>query len=185
NKKASTCANFQVMNVDAIIPAEGNQWEHCGSGAVCDPAAVRAQDIYSSPSGAMVAVGLPRSPRAGTPVLSRVSPARPQAGDIVRIFGDDFNAIEGSPLFVDRVLNCADLPVCADDGSCPTGPCVNGSCPCSIANPAVRLANKQTNANSIRIKAKDGTLLADGAGERDLLPYDATQTILDFRIPVG
>src|SRR5205823_1885740 len=81
NKKASTGANFQVMNVDATIPAEGNQWEHCGSGAVCDPAAVRAQDIYSSPSGAMVAVGLPRSPRAGTPVLSRVSPARPQAGD--------------------------------------------------------------------------------------------------------
>ena len=183
NKKTSTGANFQVMNVDATIPAEGNQWEHCGSGAVCDPAAVRAQDIYSSPSGAMVAVGLPRSPRAGTPVLSRVSPARPQAGDIVRIFGDDFNAIEGSPLFVDRVLNCADLPVCADDGSCPTGPCVNGSCPCSIANPAVQLANKQTNANRIRIKAADGTLLADATGEHDFWPDAVTPTMLAFRMP--
>ena len=49
NKKASTGANFQVMNVDATIPAEGNQWEHCGSGAVCDIAVVQAQDIYSSP----------------------------------------------------------------------------------------------------------------------------------------
>src|SRR5206468_3237785 len=79
NKKTSTGANFQVMNVDETIPAEGNQWEHCGSGAVCDIAVVQAQDIYSSPSGAMVDIGLPPSPRAGTPVLSRVSPARPQA----------------------------------------------------------------------------------------------------------
>ena len=97
------------------------------------------------------------------------------------MYGQVFDAIGGNP--VAGTGNCADLPACAPDGTCPTGPCVNGTCPCSIASPAVQLRNAQTGANRIRIEAEDGTVLADATGARDFYPDAVTPTMLAFRMP--
>ncbi|MGH7894399.1 MAG: hypothetical protein ACREQL_07005, partial [Candidatus Binatia bacterium] len=102
------------------------------------------------------------------------SPPRPRAGEIVRVYGDGFNAIDGNP----SGDHCADtLAPCTPEGSCATGPCVNGTCPCSIENAAVRLRNQQTAANRIRLKAKDGTILST------LYPDAVTPTMLAFPMP--
>ena len=97
------------------------------------------------------------------------------------MYGEVFDAIAGNP--VAGTGNCADLPACAPDGTCPTGPCVNGTCPCSIASPAVQLRNAQSGANRIRIEAEDGTVLADATGARDFYPDAVTPTMLAFRMP--
>ena len=181
NKNTSCGANFRVKNVHAPVPAIGNQWEHCGTGAMCDVTSVADKDVSACPGAAMVDIGEPRGPRAEAPLLSRISPARPQAGDVVRIFGENFNAIEGNP--AGGTGACAELRRCSTDEPCPTGPCVNGTCACSIENPAVQAANQQTNANRIRIKDGDGTVLSDAMGRHDFWPDAVTPTMLAFRMP--
>src|SRR6266550_2460603 len=181
NKNTSCGANFRVKNVQATVPAIGNQWEHCGTGAMCDVTSVADKDVSACPGAAMVDIGEPRGPRAEAPLLSRISPARPQAGDVVRIFGENFNAIEGNP--AGGTGACAELRRCSTDEPCPTGPCVNGTCACSIENPAVQAANQQTNANRIRIKDGDGTVLSDAMGRHDFWPDAVTPTMLAFRMP--
>src|SRR5262249_43501708 len=111
--------------------------------------------------------------------LLRVTPARPQAGDIVRVYGLGFDAIDGNPLDP----KCAGLFPCSPDGTCPTGPCVNGTCPCSMQNPAVQQRNRQTVANRIRIKRQDGVPVTGGAGIQYFYPDAVTPTMLAFRMP--
>jgi hypothetical protein len=132
----------------------GNQWEHCGTGATCDSAEVVAQDVRLA-DGAIVDLGTPDGARAGTPVLARVAPARPRAGELVRVFGDNFNAVEGTA--------CAGETAPVD--------------PCSGDNPAVQQQNQAANANRIRIQTADGTLL------QTLYPDAVTPTMLAFRMP--
>jgi hypothetical protein len=175
NRNTPAGANFQLTNLDGVVPADGNQWEHCGSGATCDVTGVLANDV--APAGAGVDLGTPPGPSAGPPVLLRIEPARPQAGDVVRVYGDNFDAIDGNPLFASGAPNCADLPACAPDGSCPAGPCVKGTCPCAITNPAVEQQNQQAGANRIRIKTKTGTILGT------LYPDAVTPTMLAFHMP--
>jgi hypothetical protein len=112
-----------------------------------------------------------------------VTPARPRAGDVLRIYGLGFDAVDGNPVAVGGTRNCADLPACLPDGTCSTGPCVGGVCPCAIDNPAVELRNQQTNANRIRIKGRDGSPIADASGRHDFYPDAVTPTMLAFRMP--
>ncbi len=175
NKNAPAGANFRVDGVEPLA-ARGNQWQHCGTGSVCDVATVSAQDL--SASDGVVDLGIPPGPRAGALVVSHVAPARPAAGQIVRVYGDDFNAIEGNPIDAgDAMPNCSEIVACAPDGSCPTGPCVDGVCPCSIENPLVQQRNMQTGANRLRIKTKAGAVLAT------IYPDAVTPTMLAFRMP--
>ena len=179
NQNTAAGANFRVNLTDpnVTVPAEGNQWEHCPTGAPCSNV---TQDI--SPPGAPVDLGTIPDPRATDGFgLLRVTPPRPRAGEVVRIYGQVFDAIRGNP--VAGTGHCADLPVCAPDGTCPTGPCVSGACPCSIANPAVQSRNAQSGAQGIRIEAADGTVLADATGARDFYPDAVTPTMLAFRMP--
>jgi hypothetical protein len=176
NKNAPAGANFRVSDVDGPIPARGNQWEHCGTGSVCDIAAVAAQDV--SPLDATVDLDVAPGPRAGAPVLTGVVPVRPGAGQIVRVYGDNFNAIEGNPFDeASATPNCGDLVACAADGTCPTGPCVDGICPCSIENLLVQQRNFQTGANRVRIKTQQGNALTT------IYPDAVTPTMLAFRMP--
>src|SRR5438876_4857579 len=177
NRNTSAGANFRVPDSTAAVPAEGNQWEHCATGSPCSNV---AQDI--SPPDGPIDLGAIPDPRATDGFgLVRVTPPRPRVGEVVRVYGEVFDAIAGNP--VAGTGNCADLPVCAPDGTCPTGPCVSGTCPCSIASPAVQLRNAQSGANRIRIEAEDGTVLADATGARDFYPDAVTPTMLAFRMP--
>jgi hypothetical protein len=154
NRNVAPGVNFDVDVADAAVPADGNQWEHCGAGARCDTTAVAGEDIRLA-AGASVALGTPPGARAGAPALSRVTPSRPRKGDLVRVFGDDFNAIEGT--------------ACAQE-TAPTDPC-------SVENPWVERQNQQTQVNRIRILALDGRILAT------LYPDAVTPTMLAFRMP--
>jgi hypothetical protein len=176
NRNTAAGADLRVIDADTTISALGNQWEHCGTGAVCDVASVEANDI--SPADAAVDIGVPPGPRAGTPIVSHATPPRPVAGEIVRIYGDRFNAIEGNPFDTGNATpTCNTVVACAPDGSCPTGPCIAGTCPCSIESPLVEQRNLQTAANRIRIKKADGAVLAT------VYPDAVTPTMLAFRMP--
>jgi hypothetical protein len=189
NKVDAASANFLLTNIpppaqeEGRMRAVGNQWARCGSPALCDLATIREGDMLPpDPMGQLVDLGEPLSgPRVGAPVLLRITPARPAKGDIVRIFGENFNAIEGNPT---RAQCPMPAPIsCSPAGTCPTGPCVNATCPCSIENEAVQLRNEDTGANRIRIMAQDGTILADDTGHPDLWPDAVTPTMLAFRMP--
>jgi hypothetical protein len=154
NRGAPLGANLYVDVPLATVPAAGNQWEHCGTGTMCDTAAVLAEDVRLA-DGASVDLGVTPGARAGAPVLTRVSPSRPRRGDLVRVFGEGLNAIEGT--------------ACSPD----TAP----ADPCSAENLAVQLQNQMTNANRVRILAGDGTIL------ETLYPDAVTPTMLAFRMP--
>jgi hypothetical protein len=112
-------------------------------------------------------------------VLLATSPPRPRAGDVVRIFGENFNAIEGNPLVLGASMpTCSNLTTCTDQ-PCPTGPCVGGVCPCAPDNPAVQSANRQTSANRIALLLADGTMLSPSP----IYPDAVTPTMIAFRMP--
>jgi Right handed beta helix region/Dictyostelium (slime mold) repeat len=157
NRNAPLGANLFVNAPGQAVPALGNQWEHCGTGVACDVAAVlddETGDVRRS-DGTEVDIGAPPGPRAAPPVLAGISPARPRAGELVRVFGDGFNAVEGSA--------CAGEIAPAD--------------PCSGDNPAVQQANQAMNANRIRLVGPGGSVLAT------LYPDAVTPTMLAFRMP--
>jgi hypothetical protein len=103
NPAVTSGANLNVALAEAVtVLASGNQWEHCDVPSVdpndptrCFVDQVAALDVR--PVGSDVDLGAPGSPRHGpAPVLAGVSPGRPRAGDLVRVYGDGFDAIDGS-----------------------------------------------------------------------------------------
>jgi len=154
NRKTATGANFHVQVPGASVSALGNQWESCKTGVTCDTTAVATDDIRVA-AGATVDIGTPPGPRALVPVLSSVSPARPRRGDLVRVYGANFNAIEGT--------DCAGTTTPAE--------------PCSGIDPAVETQNQASNANRVRIFGADGMVLAT------LFPDAVTPTMIAFRMP--
>src|SRR5205823_2512307 len=59
-------------------------------------------------------------PREGIPRINRVSPTRPRKGQLVRVYGENFNAIDGNP------------DQCANEA--PFDPCSAKSCEVETAN---------------------------------------------------
>ena len=178
NKNTAAGANFLLTNIATppLPPAMDNQWAHCGTGALCDVPSILASDI--TPANSPVELTAPgmslEGARAGVPAIDRVVPGRPAKGDIVRVYGDNFDAIEGNPT---RDQCTANVSACAPNDTCPTGPCVNGSCPCSIEDPAVQARNQATNAN--RVFLKSGNTVVG-----DVYPDAVTPTMLAFRMPI-
>jgi hypothetical protein len=154
NRNAPGGINFNVNVVQLAVPAEGNQWEHCGTGATCDTGMVLSSDVLLA-AGATVALGTPAGPRAGVPVLGSASPPRPRRGELVRVYGDNFNAIEGT--------------ACAHDVA-PTDAC-------SGENPSVQDQNRLMGVNAITILDAGGHDLAA------VWPDAVTPTMLAFRMP--
>jgi hypothetical protein len=77
NRLTAVGANLNLAVPRRSVAAEGNQWEHCGTGAVWDVTAVGEDDVRLT-DGATVELGSPPGPRAGAPVLLGVSPPRPR-----------------------------------------------------------------------------------------------------------
>ncbi|MGH7893841.1 MAG: right-handed parallel beta-helix repeat-containing protein, partial [Candidatus Binatia bacterium] len=72
--KDPTDANFGVEGIATTVPARGNQWESCATGAPCDV----TPDI--SPPDALVDVGVVADPHATNGFhITRTSPPRPRA----------------------------------------------------------------------------------------------------------
>jgi hypothetical protein len=136
-----------------VLAARGNQWEHCGVTASCDVGAVASTDVALG-AGASVDLGTPPGPRAGIATPLTVSVGRPRAGDLVRVFGTDFNAIDGA--------------ACADD----TVPVA----PCSAANPRVAAQNRGRFGNRVLLTFGDESMSVDVDA--------VTPTMLAFRMPV-
>src|SRR5262249_30942833 len=84
------------------IQARGNQWQDCGDGSMCNVPQVQALDL-PPPAATPADIGPPTGPGGGpAPAIARIVPARPRAGDFVRVYngslegrGGTFNAIDG------------------------------------------------------------------------------------------
>ncbi len=147
-------ANLLHAAPGANVSAQGDQWEHCGGGAVCDATAVALADMQLV-AGASVELGTPAAARSGIPSPLAVSIGRPRAGDLVRIFGENFNAI--------------DPAACAQ--------AIAPIAPCSSENPRVAQANRGNRyGNRLRITMGGATFQPDVDA--------ATPTMLAFRMPV-
>ncbi|HSP96458.1 MAG TPA: hypothetical protein VL049_04340 [Candidatus Dormibacteraeota bacterium] len=88
--------NFRNETAHAL-EAVGNQWEHCGGGIPCDLARVRARDVFRSSLTSIVDVGpaLAMSAREA-PQITAIEPSFAAAGDLVRVYGTGFDAIDGA-----------------------------------------------------------------------------------------
>jgi hypothetical protein len=154
NRNAVTGANLRANVTGATVPAEGNQWEHCGENAICNVDAVDLDDV-SRPESTTVRLGLPLNSNVGPAALARVSPKRPARGDVVRVFGENFDAIRGT--------------ACAAE--------ISPADPCSIDNQAVQDVNRSTTATRIRLLTGSRETLVT------LYPDAVTPRMLAFRMP--
>jgi hypothetical protein len=147
------------------VPALGNQWEWCGSDARCDVPAVQARDLR--PPTIAADIGTPTGPRGGPPpVITRIVPTRPRAGDFVRVYngslegvGGTFNAIDGAACT--RPGGTTDLPIDR----------------CSPENPRVAEQNRALGAG-------DRVTITLGGESFDADVHAVTPTMLIFRMPV-
>lgn len=98
-----TPANFR--NQTALpIPARGNHWEHCGPLGVCDTDAVQALDIFTTDAQAPVSIEPAQPTRQRTAArITSIDPPFAAAGELVRIYGSGFDAIDGI------AASCTDL----------------------------------------------------------------------------
>jgi hypothetical protein len=119
----ASARNFLVESgTFPIRKAQGNQWEHCGNLASCDLSAIQNNDKSGN-----VDVTLPQAQRnPGTLSITSVYPSKvANVGDVVRITGTGFNAIDGT-FFLPPPTQ---TPVCnslKSGNSC--NPQVNGIC---------------------------------------------------------
>jgi hypothetical protein len=116
---AASRANLQ--NLTAFpVSASNDQWESCGGGWRCDVAAVLDRDVLQSPPLGTVAVEPAQPPRARAPLeITAVSPPFAAAGELVRVYGKGFDAIEGNA----PDGGCEDIPS-ANRCDPPSGNCV-------------------------------------------------------------
>jgi hypothetical protein len=94
--KPSTPANFRNQT-SFPITAVGNFWEHCGPRIPCDTAAVQSGDIFTARAVAPVAIKPAQNTRRrAAPRITVIDPPFAAAGEVVRIYGSGFDAIEGN-----------------------------------------------------------------------------------------
>ena len=86
------------------VPVAGNQWEHCDTPEVdpvnpnkCNMTQVASLDVRVAAGTTALDLGTPTGPRHGpNPVVTGITPPRPRAGELVRVYGGLFNAIDGA-----------------------------------------------------------------------------------------
>jgi len=77
-----------------IVSAVNNQWENCGTDTTCNDAAIAARDL--SDDGLRTVFAPAQAQRSlQPPIVTRVSPTKGRAGELLRIYGLRFNAIDG------------------------------------------------------------------------------------------
>ncbi|OFV89618.1 MAG: hypothetical protein A3J75_07525 [Acidobacteria bacterium RBG_16_68_9] len=92
----TSAANVQNHSAQ-VIAATNNQWEHCGRGWICDEAAIRQADVFSATGAGAVTIS-PSQPhhRRSPPTITAAVPSFAAAGEIVRLYGSGFDAIDGN-----------------------------------------------------------------------------------------
>jgi len=85
--------NFVNLTSVGPISAIDNQWEHCGREATCNDAEIRRLDMNNDGANTLIAPA--QAHRTLQPEVSEVAPLRGRRGDLIRIFGAGFNAIDG------------------------------------------------------------------------------------------
>jgi hypothetical protein len=96
--------NFLNLTGDTAF-AVNNQWEHCGTAATCTEQTVADYDI--SDHGRLTLFKPAQAHRTQrAPAITALRPSSGTAGDLVRIIGSGFNAIDGHD-----AQQCADLTV--------------------------------------------------------------------------
>jgi len=144
-----------ALVTSSSIPAAGNQWEHCGDD--CDAAEVLQNDIRLIGEATLFDLGLLGPPSAGPrPEVTAISSPRPRAGDLVRVYGGPFNAIDGT------ACHPAGLP---DD-------------PCSAENPNVVAKNASDVARGNRV------IVTLNGVAYDAPVHQVTPSMLMFAMPV-
>jgi len=165
NRGTASGANLQLAVPGAFLAAGGTQWEGCGDPTLCTAARlseVAATNLRLAPGAAVDLAPLVAS--GGKPIrLDAVSPARPRAGEIVRVFGSGFDAINGTAL----ARTCHDRPAENADF-------------CDPSDPDLAAKNRASSGNRLRLvrTSPDGTTQA--------IPLDlvaVTPTMLAFRMP--
>jgi hypothetical protein len=124
-------ANFRNQTTRAV-EAIGNQWEHCGDAIPCNTDAVLLHDVFGN-APAVVSV----SPAIATvnrhaPVITAIDPPFAAVGELVRIYGSGFDAINGAG------ASCTTIP---DANSCRP---VRGNCVMIDRQPAAVVAATPT-----------------------------------------
>jgi hypothetical protein len=153
-----------TLVLSSQVPAAGNQWEHCDvpmsdpvNPKKCNVTQVAALDVRVGNGATSVSLGSPSGPRHGpNPVLSSIAPARPRVGDLVRVYGGTFNAID------DAACAPAGLPADA----------------CSAENPAIVAANANDVAHGNTVTVTMGGV----AFPADV--HQVTPNMLVFAMPV-
>ncbi len=74
------------------IAARGNHWEQCGPTWACDVAAVATNDLHT-PGNTVRTNPLLATPQRRAPVIAAIEPTFARNGDLVRIYGENFDAI--------------------------------------------------------------------------------------------
>jgi hypothetical protein len=155
NQNTADGVNLNQRLTGPAVSAIGDQWEHCGTTPGCDASAIRVFDVRLGP-GASVAVTPGDVARADVPAPYRVSPARPHKGDVVRVYGGHFNAVDGV------ACSSATAPVA----------------PCSADDPVVAQQNRTAAFGNAVTLVLPGTvpIAVDVAG--------VTPTMLVFTMPL-
>ena len=148
--------NVDVHVPSAVVSAFGNEWESCVVGP-CAPEDIRAVEVrHASDAKVDLEQSVPGA-RQHRPILFRTSPGRPRKGDLVRVFGEGLNAIDGNAV---------------GDGCHTARPSPDH---CDTTNPAVAAANHDPNGNR--------TTIAFGETIVDVDVDAVTPTMLAFRMP--
>lgn len=98
NGPDTTVEPVNLRNLTALpITAANNQWESCGGGWQCDVEAVLALDVLAVQPSGTIQVAPAQPGHAREPLeISAIEPAFAAAGEMVRIYGRGFDAIEGN-----------------------------------------------------------------------------------------
>jgi len=86
--------NF-VLRGPEVVSATNNQWEHCGTGSVCNTLSIVAFDLAMPAIGALLVAPEQPHHNPGTLSVEGVQPRKvAAAGDLVAVTGRGFNAID-------------------------------------------------------------------------------------------
>ncbi|MDX2168948.1 MAG: hypothetical protein SF182_17885 [Deltaproteobacteria bacterium] len=114
------------------LEAIGNQWEHCGEAIPCNTDAVQMHDVFSSGPAVVSLSPALATPNRQAPTITAIDPPFAAAGELVRIYGSGFDAINGAG------ASCSTIP---DANTCRP---VRGNCVMIDRQPAAVVAATPT-----------------------------------------
>lgn len=107
---------LQIRNLASLpMTAAGNQWEQCGPTFECSEISVMIGAIFAPEAGVEI-VPARSTPQRRAPVIREIRPTYAQAGDLVWIYGENFDAVGAAEQ--DPECDGAGRPCRASDPNC-------------------------------------------------------------------